>query len=109
MAFFSSLRVRSREVSARLPRRDKASRRASTNSRLGLAIGRGVERLASELGAALWREESNDSPGLDALLELVGTGSRLTGGLLAASTDSEALVRVGRASAAPRTRLGPEE
>ena len=109
MAFFSSLRVRSWEVSARLPRRDKASRRASTSSRLGLAIGRGVERRASELGVALRREESPIAPGRDARLALVGAGSRLTGGLLAASTDSEALVRVGRASAAPRTRLGPEE
>ena len=60
-------------------------------------------------GAALWREESKDTPGLDALLELGGAGSRLTGGLLAASLVRETLVRVGRASAAPRTRLGPEE
>ena len=90
-----SVRVRSREVSARLPRLERASRRESTKSRLGLAIGRAGLRLADGDGTARLR---------------LGVG---TGALAAAATEADGLaaaaeVRVGRASSSERTRLLPE-
>jgi len=106
VAFFSSLRVRSREVSARLPRRDRASRRANTSSRLGLEIGRGVERLA--LGEAAGREGALEAA-REARAERLGVAALLAGGLLTgAGAATGELVRVGRASSAVRTRLGPD-
>ena len=89
-----SVRVRSREVSARLPRLERASRRESTRSRLGLAIGRAGLRRADGDGTARLR---------------LGVGA----GAVAAATEAAGLaaaaeVRVGRASSSERTRLLPE-
>jgi hypothetical protein len=93
-----SVRVRSREVLARLPERLRASRRESTSSRLGLETGRGVRRglaLGADSVLAWGREET----GADA----AAAGRGL---LVAAAAGS--WVREGRASATVRTRPGAE-
>ena len=96
--FARSVRVRSVDESARLPRLERASRRASTRSRLGLAIGRAALRWLPLDGAARLR------------LGVAGAAARAGAGLGAVGADSTAAaaVRVGRASSNERTRLGPE-
>ena len=92
----TSVRVRSRDVSARLPRLLRASRRARPNSRLGFGTGLAALRCTPWLGAAM---------------ERLAWG-RLTGRLIsAAATEatSGAFVREGLASLAERTRLGAWE
>ena len=105
VALISSLRVRSRELSARLPPRESASRRAKTSCLLGLAMGLGIERRAEEL---VWPAVSLGSGALGFPKELLGEFRRAVE-LPAGALGKAALVRVGRASAAPRTRVGPEE
>ena len=90
-----AVRVRSLEVSARLPRLERASRRAKTRSRLGLTIGR----------AALWERP------LEGAVKLRLAGDCVAGavgaGVAEALADAAgaAPVRVGRASTTVRTRL----
>jgi hypothetical protein len=96
------VRVRSLEVSARLPRLERASRRASTKSLLGFAIGRAWEVRLAPVGAARLRLEAATR----------GLTAAAATGLAVATTDTEdcgaAAVRVGRASSTERTRLGPD-
>jgi hypothetical protein len=95
------LRVRSREVSARLPRRDRASLRASTNCRLGLAMGWAADRCP--LAPGLVREREGTARALDPLevgAEVVAAGASGEGAAAGGS------VRVALASAALRTRTG---
>ena len=95
-ALATSVRVRSREVSARLPRLLRASRRARPNSRLGFDTGLAALRCTAWLGAAKDR------------LAWGRPAGRL---ISAARTESAAgpLVREGLASLAERTRLGAWE
>ena len=96
-----SLRVRSREVSARLPRRERASRRASTSSRLGLCTGRAV-RVTGVVGTVSWGSRARG--------ERVGVGDAVvaTAARTEEGSGGAVLVRVGRASSAERTRPGAE-
>jgi hypothetical protein len=86
-------------VLARLPLRLRASRRASTRSRLGLLTRR----------PPLWREAAEllnpEAAGADATGRVGVAGGGVTG---AAGRAGGASVRVGRASSAVRTRLAPE-
>jgi hypothetical protein len=95
-ALATSVRVRSRELSARLPRLLRASRRASTSSRLGLATGLAALRCTPWLGAARDRLAWGRLSGL--LISAAGT-----------EATSGAFVREGLASLAERTRLGAWE
>jgi hypothetical protein len=90
--------VRSLEASARLPRRERASRRASTRSRLGLGTGRRAALLRSGEGLPRAATEGR-------LRDAVATG--LTGAA-AVGAAAGVTVRAGRASAAVRTRPGAE-
>ena len=115
-----SVRVRSRVVSARLPRFDRASRRASTNSRLGLLTGRPAARregslAAGELAAAVLPAKRSARVGaLTAALRPGRPAGRregsLAAGALACITSEGAgvVVRLGRESEAVRTRPGDE-
>ena len=96
-AWARSVRVRSLEASARLPRRERASRRASTRSRLGLGTGRAV---LLRTGEGLPRAATEGR-----LRDGVATG--LTGAA-AVGAAAGVTVRAGRASAAVRTRPGAE-
>ena len=97
VAWARSVRVRSLEESARLPRRERASRRASTRSRLGLATGRAALRRSGE---GLPRAAAEGRP-RDAVAKGV-TGADAVGAAAGAT------VRAGWASAAVRTRPGAE-
>ena len=106
----TSLRVRSRELSARLPRRERASRRASTKSRLGLGIARvGLRRDSPD---RLDRSGAGREAADLAALALAGAAATATGAGLAgagvAGAAGSGSVRVARASAAVRTRTGAE-
>jgi hypothetical protein len=70
-----------------------------------LAIGLALERLTMPLtGAARLISAIREG-----LLERLGVGSPYTGALLTGLLGTGMFVRVGRASSALRTRLGPEE
>ena len=94
----TSARFRSRLVSAVFPRRDKASRRARTSSRLGCFWGFAVEERDTAVVVKLtvrW-----GATGRCGATATDAVDARVTG-----SSAGFALVRVGRASAAVRTRL----
>ena len=92
-----SVRVRSLEVSARLPRLERASRRASTKSLLGFAIGRAWLVRLEPVGAARLRWEAAPRAFTAGAALATDAGASIAGA-----------VRVGRASSTERTRLGPE-
>lgn len=116
----SSVRLRSREVSARLPRFERASRRASTSSRLGLLTGRPAARregslAAGELATAVLSANRWARVGaFSTVVRLGRPAGRLDGSLAAgalaciSSAEEGALVRLGRESDAVRTRPGDE-
>ena len=85
------------EVLARLPRWERASRLASTRSRLGLLMARVGWRLG--VGAL---SDQRDARGRG-----VGAGGAWGGATVAAGAGATS-VREGRASAAVRTRMGAE-
>ena len=87
------------EVLARLPRLERASRRASTKSRLGLLMGRAGLRLAA--GALSLKRTERVRLG-------VGVGGGAWAGEEAAPLIETASLRLRRASACVRVRLGVE-
>lgn len=99
----SWLRVRSLDVSARLPRRDSASLRDSTSCRLGLAMGWAEDLRPLAPGGVM---EWDGTERILALLEIGEEASASTVETSAAEAATVISVRVARASAALRTRTG---